>query len=57
MYYVEMYMNIYNKFGKNSPQMKKYIECYHIYNKKPHVVQKVYKAIMKGEPNKCSDWF
>jgi hypothetical protein len=55
MYYVEMYMNIYNKFGKNSPQMKKYIECYHMYNKKPHVVQKVYKAIMKGEPNKCSD--
>jgi len=47
MYNTEMYMNIYKKFGKDSEQLKRFKKYLAIYMNKPHVMERIYKAIMK----------
>jgi hypothetical protein len=45
--FVEMYMNIYNKYGKDSEELKRYKEFFHKYHTYEKVVYRVYLNIMK----------
>ena len=44
--FVEMYMNIYNRYGKNSPELKKYKLCQSMWYAKKYLVVRMYKIIM-----------
>mgnify|MGYP003289455300 FL=1 len=44
--YVEMYMNIYKKFGKDSKELAKYKNCYTMYGKNHKVMVRIYKTII-----------
>jgi hypothetical protein len=45
--YVEMYMNIYYKYGKDSAELRKFKEYSAIYQNKTNTMIKIYKNIMK----------
>ena len=45
--FVEMYMDIYNKYGKDSPELKKYKLCQSMWYAKKHLVVRMYKIIME----------
>ena len=50
--YVQMYLDILNKYGKDSKEMKLYSDTYIYFRENKKVVYKVYKIIMK----KCWQW-
>ena len=52
--YVEMYMNIYKKFGKDSKELAKYKQCYTMYGKNHKVMVRIYKTII-DKPKKI--WY
>lgn len=45
--YVRMYLDILNKYGKDSKEMKLYPDTYIYFRENKKVVYKVYKIIMK----------
>lgn len=45
--YLQMYLDILNKYGKNSKEMNLYSDIYISFSNNKKVVYKVYKAIMK----------
>jgi hypothetical protein len=52
MTFVKMYMDIYEKYGANSPEMIRYKEAFIMYKNKPHVVERVYRAIMSKKADR-----
>lgn len=44
--FVEMYMNIYKKFGKDSKELAKYKNCYAMYSNNHKVMVRIYKTII-----------
>ena len=46
--YIDMYMDIYNKYGKNSKELKKYCELYFKYPQNKKLIYHIYKSIMRG---------
>ncbi len=52
MTFVKMYMDIYEKYGANSPEMVRYKEAFIMYKNKPHVVERVYRAIMSKKADR-----
>lgn len=52
MTFVKMYMDIYEKYGVNSPEMIRYKEAFIMYKNKPHVVERVYRAIMNKKADR-----
>lgn len=46
MTFLEMYLNISKKYGKDSQQLKTFKDYYMYFRDKPNVVQRVYKMIM-----------
>ena len=52
MTFVKMYMDIYEKYGANSPEMIRYKEAFIMYKNKPHVVERVYRAIMNKKADR-----
>lgn len=49
MTYFRMYVNIMNKYGKNSKQMEKYRNYLKLYIEKPHIMKRIYDIIMKSK--------
>lgn len=52
MTFVKMYMDIYEKYGTNSPEMTRYKEAFIMYKNKPHIVERVYRAIMNKKADR-----
>jgi hypothetical protein len=52
MTFVKMYMDIYEKYGAKSPEMARYKEAFIIYKNKPHIVERVYRAIMNKKADR-----
>ena len=52
MTFVKMYMDIYEKYGAKSPEMTRYKEAFIMYKNKPHVVERVYRAIMSKKTDR-----
>ena len=46
MTFLEMYLNISIKYGKDSQQLKTFKDYYMYFRDKPNVVRRVYKMIM-----------
>lgn len=52
MTFVKMYMDIYEKYGAKSPEMARYKEAFIMYKNKPHIVERVYRAIMNKKADR-----
>lgn len=47
--YVQMYLNILNKYGKQSKEMKLYSDTYIYFRDNKKVIYEIYKIIMKKQ--------
>lgn len=52
MTFVKMYMDIYEKYGAKSSEMTRYKEVFIMYKNKPHIVERVYRAIMNKKADR-----
>ena len=48
MTFFRMYVNLVEKFGKDSPEVKRYRNYLNIYSSKPHIMKRIYDVIMKN---------
>ena len=46
--FFNMYMNVYNKYGKDSKELIAFKKYYYIYQNKHHILVRIYKSIMNG---------
>ena len=44
---VEMYMNIYKKYGKNSMELNHFKNCFAVYKNQEKTLVRIYKIIME----------
>lgn len=47
MTYTEMYLSLLEKYGEDSPQLKKYKEYLAIYIQNRKIMQKIYKILIE----------
>ena len=52
MTFVKMYMDIYEKYGAKSSEMTRYKEAFIMYKNKPHIMERVYRAIMSKKADR-----
>lgn len=48
-YFTEMYMDIYNKYGKQSKELQRFKDVYRKYPNHTKILHRVYVIIMKEE--------
>lgn len=46
--FFNMYMNIYNKYGKDSKELATFKKYYYMYQDKHHILVRIYRKIMHG---------
>lgn len=46
--FFNMYMNIYNKYGKDSKELTTFKKYYYMYQNKHHILVRIYENIMNG---------
>ena len=46
--FFNMYINILNKYGKDSEQLKTFKKYYYMYQNKHHILVRIYESIMNG---------
>lgn len=49
MTYVEMYLNIYDTFGKDSKEIQQYKKFFELYKSNHKIMEKIYKVIIKNK--------